>query len=86
MLTNRFLQIAVRIDIENRRADKNHGIISGFTLCFSEGYAVNGIFDMIAIISAESTSSLDEVLDQIGDTTGVEKTVSSIILSTKIEK
>lgn len=49
-------------------------------------YAVNGIYDMIAIISAESTKSLDETLDQIGDTSGVEKTVSSIILSTKIER
>ncbi len=100
---------------------KSQGVISGFTVRFSEGYAagqirahvmistdpkksaevvralrnitdlkslyaVNGIYDMIAIISAESTSSLDEVLDQIGGTTGVEKTVSSIILSTKIEK
>jgi len=49
-------------------------------------YAVNGIYDMIAIVSAESTKSLDETLDQIGDTSGVEKTVSSIILSTKIER
>lgn len=49
-------------------------------------YAVNGIYDMIAMISAESTKSLDETLDQIGDTEGVEKTVSSIILSTKIER
>jgi len=49
-------------------------------------YAVNGIYDMIAVISAESTKSLDETLDLIGDTSGVEKTVSSIILSTKIER
>lgn len=49
-------------------------------------YAVNGIYDMIAVISAESTKSLDETLDLIGGTSGVEKTVSSIILSTKIER
>ena len=48
-------------------------------------YAVNGIYDMIAVISAESTKSLDETLDLIGGTSGVEKTVSSII-STKIER
>ena len=49
-------------------------------------YAVNGIYDMITVISAESTKSLDETLDLIGGTSGVEKTVSSIILSTKIER
>ncbi len=49
-------------------------------------YAVNGVYDMIAILSAESTRSLDEDLDKIGDTDGIEKTVSSIILSTKFER
>lgn len=49
-------------------------------------YAVNGIYDMIAIVSAESTRSLDQTLDQIGDMEGIEKTVSSIILSTKFER
>lgn len=49
-------------------------------------YAVNGIYDMIAVISAESTQVLDETLDLIGNTDGVDKTVSSIILSTKIDR
>jgi DNA-binding Lrp family transcriptional regulator len=49
-------------------------------------HAVNGIHDMIAIISAESTKALDQVLDEIGEIEGIEKTVSSIILSTKIER
>lgn len=49
-------------------------------------YAVNGIYDMIAIVSTESTRSLDQTLDQIGDMEGIEKTVSSIILSTKFER
>lgn len=49
-------------------------------------YAVNGIYDMIAILSADSTQKLDETLDQMGATPGVEKTVSSILLSTKVDR
>lgn len=49
-------------------------------------YAVNGIYDMIAHVSAESTLDLDRALDQIGDIDGIDKTVSSIILSTKFER
>lgn len=49
-------------------------------------YAVNGIYDMIAHVSAESTLDLDRALDQVGDVDGIDKTVSSIILSTKFER
>ena len=49
-------------------------------------YAVNGIYDMIAHVSADSTLDLDKTLDRIGDIDGIEKTVSSIILSTKFER
>ena len=49
-------------------------------------HAVNGIYDMIALVSADSTGDLDRTLDQIGDIDGIDKTVSSIILSTKFER
>lgn len=49
-------------------------------------YAVNGIYDMIAMLSTDSTKSLDQTLDRIGAMEGVVKTVSSIILSTKFER
>lgn len=97
------------------------GVITGYTLRFSEDYvasqiqahvmivsepkevgkivramkgmsavkslhAVNGVYDMLAVISAESTRALDQALDDIGSMKGVEKTVSSIILSTKFER
>ncbi len=100
---------------------ERRGVITGYTLRFSDSYlsgqiqahvmivsnpkyaaqivrefkklvavkalhAVNGIYDMIALISADSTKELDAALDQIGAVEGVEKTVSMIILSTKIEK
>ncbi len=98
-----------------------NGIISGFTIQFSDSYesnrieahvmiksdskksaaiyrnikkitevkslqAVNGIYDFIAIVKAESTHSLDQTLDAIGQVDGIEKTLSSIILSTKFKR
>jgi len=49
-------------------------------------HAVNGVYEMVAHVSAESTQHLDEVLDQIGNTNGITKTTSSIILSTKFSR
>lgn len=49
-------------------------------------HAVNGVYDMIALVSADSTRELDLTLDHIGEVDGVEKTVSMILLSTKIER
>ena len=49
-------------------------------------HAVNGIYEMLAIVSAESTQHLDEVLDEIGNTEGISKTTSSILLSTKFSR
>ncbi len=37
-------------------------------------YSVSGKFDLIAMLAAESAEDLDEVLDRIGETTGVEET------------
>ena len=49
-------------------------------------HAVNGEYDMLALLSAESTQHLDTVLDEIGNTEGISKTTSSIILSTKFAR
>ena len=100
---------------------EKHGIITGYTVRYSEAYntgqiraqvmisydpkqanqivrhlrqlpaikavyAVNGIYDIIAHVSADSTGDLDHTLDQIGEIDGIDKTVSSIILSTKFER
>jgi len=111
-----------RTTITNRieRLEKR-GIITGYTVQFSEDYergriqahvmissdpkmsaqivkaltkipaisalhAVNGVYEMLALVSAESTQHLDQVLDQIGNTNGISKTTSSIILSTKFAR
>jgi len=49
-------------------------------------YSVSGSFDLIAIVAAASISELDKVIDRIGEMDGVEKTLSSIILSTRIDR
>ncbi|KQS76244.1 AsnC family transcriptional regulator [Rhizobium sp. Leaf384] len=49
-------------------------------------HSVSGSFDLIAIVEAASISALDLVIDQIGTIEGVEKTLSSIVLSTRISR
>ncbi len=49
-------------------------------------HAVSGPYDLIAEITAETTEAVDKTLDRIGNVVGVEKTMSSIVLSTKFER
>lgn len=49
-------------------------------------HTVNGNHDLIAIVTTTSTQTLDSTLDEIGAVDGVEKTNSSILLSTKFER
>jgi DNA-binding Lrp family transcriptional regulator len=49
-------------------------------------HSVSGNFDMIVIVDAPSIRDLDLLLDQIGAMDGVERTLSSIILSTRIDR
>jgi DNA-binding Lrp family transcriptional regulator len=49
-------------------------------------HSVSGSFDLIAIIAAPSISELDRLIDEIGAIGGVERTLSSIILSTRIAR
>lgn len=49
-------------------------------------HSVSGSFDLIAIIAAPSIAELDQLIDTIGTLDGVERTLSSIILSTRISR
>lgn len=49
-------------------------------------YSVNGPYDLIAIAQAPSVAHLDQVIDRIGEVAGVERTLTSIILSTRISR
>ena len=49
-------------------------------------YSINGAFDLYAVISAASVAELDSAIDAIGRLDGVDDTMSSVILSTKIDR
>ncbi|WP_029042101.1 Lrp/AsnC family transcriptional regulator [Cucumibacter marinus] len=49
-------------------------------------HSVSGSFDMIVIVEAQSIQALDELIDRVGLLEGVERTLSSIILSTRIDR
>ncbi|MDO9416652.1 Lrp/AsnC family transcriptional regulator [Pararhizobium sp.] len=49
-------------------------------------HSVSGSFDLIAIVSASSIAELDHLIDRVGMIEGVERTLSSIILSTRIDR
>jgi DNA-binding Lrp family transcriptional regulator len=49
-------------------------------------HSVSGDVDLIAVAAAASVAEMDAVIDHIGVLDGVERTTSSIILSTKFER
>lgn len=49
-------------------------------------HSVSGNFDMIVVVEAPSVSDLDVLIDRVGALDGVERTLSSIILSTRIDR
>ena len=49
-------------------------------------HSVSGDVDLIAIAAAASVAEMDDVIDRIGVLEGVERTTSSVILSTKFER
>jgi DNA-binding Lrp family transcriptional regulator len=49
-------------------------------------HSVSGEVDLIAIAATATVADMDRVIDRIGALAGVERTTSSIILSTKFER
>jgi DNA-binding Lrp family transcriptional regulator len=49
-------------------------------------HSVSGEADLIAVAATASVDEMDQVIDRIGALGGVERTTSSIILSTKFER
>jgi len=48
--------------------------------------SVSGPFDMIAAVEAPNVADMDALIDEIGSLRGVERTNSSIVLATKIDR
>ncbi len=49
-------------------------------------YSISGPFDLAAMVAAQSVAALDRVIDEIGRIEGVSDTMSSVILSTRLER
>ena len=49
-------------------------------------HSVSGDADLIAVADTSSVAEMDQVIDRIGQLDGVERTTSSIILSTKFDR
>ncbi|MCF2947787.1 Lrp/AsnC family transcriptional regulator [Paraglaciecola aquimarina] len=52
----------------------------------AELYAISGEYDLIAILQAQSLNQLSQILDDIGNLEGVERTNSAVILETKFKR
>ncbi|MEE2951864.1 transcriptional regulator, AsnC family [Fulvimarina manganoxydans] len=52
----------------------------------TELHSISGAFDLIAMVASPSITELDRRIDEIGAIEGVERTLSSIILSTRIAR
>ncbi|HEY1427591.1 MAG TPA: Lrp/AsnC family transcriptional regulator [Caulobacteraceae bacterium] len=48
--------------------------------------SVSGPYDLIAVVAAPSVAAMDRLIDAIGALEGVERTTSSIVLSTKFDR
>jgi DNA-binding Lrp family transcriptional regulator len=49
-------------------------------------YSVSGQHDFIAVLVTDSVGEMDKLLDRIGALAGVDRTASSIVLSTRIDR
>jgi DNA-binding Lrp family transcriptional regulator len=49
-------------------------------------YSVSGHYDSIAEVVTDTVAEMDRVLDQIGSLDGIDRTETSIVLSTRIDR
>jgi len=49
-------------------------------------HAISGEYDIIAMLEADNGTQLNELIDDVGLFDGVERTTTSVILATKIER
>jgi len=49
-------------------------------------HAISGEYDIIAVLGAEDGTQLNDLIDDIGLLEGIERTTTSVILATKLER
>jgi len=49
-------------------------------------HTVSGKFDLVAVVGVDTAGQIDQVLDKVGAVSGITRTSSAIILSTKLDR
>lgn len=49
-------------------------------------HAITGEYDVIAVLEAENGAQLNQLIDAIGQFEGIERTMTAVILATKLER
>ncbi|HAI28197.1 MAG: AsnC family transcriptional regulator [Thalassospira sp.] len=75
----------VMIQLEQKQSAGVVGALQKVPHCI-RCLAVSGEYDLIAEVAANTPEELDGVLDRIGEMSGIKRTSSSIILSTKFDR
>lgn len=82
---NRLVSAHVLIKVHQKLTAKtNRQLSSMHEVCAL--HAISGDFDLIAMLQTESTQALSNILDEISNLDGVERTNSSVILETKFSR
>lgn len=83
--TGRQVTAHVAITVDPKRAASVVGALATIAEVRTV-HTVSGSYDLLAIVAAETTSAIDAILDRIGEIAGVERTTSSILLSTRFDR
>lgn len=75
----------VMIQLEQKQSAGVVGTLQKIPHCI-RCLAISGEYDLIAEVAADTPEELDGVLDRIGGLSGIKRTSSSIILSTKFDR
>ncbi|TNE75706.1 MAG: Lrp/AsnC family transcriptional regulator [Gammaproteobacteria bacterium] len=49
-------------------------------------FSISGNYDLMALVSCDNTEQLDQVIDQIAGLDGIDKTLTSVVLGTKLQR
>jgi DNA-binding Lrp family transcriptional regulator len=75
----------VLLTLDPKQQDRAMAAVKGLPEA-TAAYTVSGAHDAIVMLTAETSAHLDEVLTRIGKMPGVNRTTSSILLSTLFER
>jgi DNA-binding Lrp family transcriptional regulator len=81
----RAIRAQVMLTVDPKQADRIVADLKAMAV-LRRLVTVSGAFDLMAEIAAETTEALDDALDEIGRLKGVQKTMSSVVLSVKAER